>query len=67
MVIVIFLKNTFNYFILKEFLREYLKVNTKENNFSNKEIYALFGFNKDKYTLDDFYFDKGKFLAKNIF
>ena len=37
------------------------------NNFSNKEIYALFGFNKDKYTLDDFYFDKGKFLVKNIF
>lgn len=37
------------------------------NNFSNKEIYALFGLNKDKYTLDDFYFDKGKFLVKNIF
>lgn len=37
------------------------------NNFNNKEIYALFGFNKDKYTLDDFYFDKGKFLVKNIF
>lgn len=37
------------------------------NNFSNKEIYALFGLNKDKYTLDDFYFDKGKSLVKNIF
>ena len=37
------------------------------NNFSNKEIHALFGLNKDKYTLDDFYFDKGKFLVKNIF
>lgn len=37
------------------------------NNFSNKEIYALFGLNKDKYTLDNFYFDKGKFLVKNIF
>ena len=37
------------------------------NNFSNKEIYALFDLNKDKYTLDDFYFDKGKSLVKNIF
>lgn len=37
------------------------------NNFSNKEIHALFGLNKDKYTLDDFYFDKGKFLVKNMF
>ena len=37
------------------------------NNFSKKEIHALFGLNKDKYTLDDFYFDKGKFLVKNIF
>ncbi len=37
------------------------------NNFSNKEIYALFGLNKDKYTLDDFYFDKGKFWLKLYF
>ena len=34
------------------------------NNISNEEVYALFGLNKDKFSLDNFYFDKGKILEK---
>ena len=36
------------------------------NNFSDKEVYALFGLDKNKAVLDDFYFDKGKLLVKDI-
>ena len=38
-------------------------------NYSEKEVYALFGLNKNNIRLDDFYFDKEKIklLVKNVF
>ena len=38
-------------------------------NYSEKEVYALFGLNKNNIHLDDFYFykEKIKLLVKNVF
>ena len=38
-------------------------------NYSEKEVYALFGLNKNSISLDDFYFNEEqiKLLVKNVF